>query len=173
MAANVMSTVRKQKTGQVFLCSPHFLLLMQSGIPAHLTEMPKFRAGVLTSINLIQIIPQSHAQKFVSIVILNPVKLAVRIKHHRWVLDLQYMLGKIWGPATVGTFLGSQRIVTILSQAFCFPILEPNTKPSIQWELRIRRILNLEREIMFSLVLSRIEFSMRFRFKKKKTCGPE
>lgn len=87
MTGHIMSTIRNQRTGQIYLHSAPFLLFMQYGTPARVMAMPMFRGVILTSINLIWIIPHSHAQKFVPTVILNPVKLAVNSNHRRWVLD--------------------------------------------------------------------------------------
>lgn len=87
MTGRMMSTIRNQRTGQIHLHSAPFLLFTQYGTPACITAMPMFRVVILTSINLFQIIPYSQAQKFVPIVILNPVKLAVNSNHRRWVLD--------------------------------------------------------------------------------------
>lgn len=90
MTGHIMSTIRNQRTGQIYLHSVPFLpflLFMQYGTPDHVMAMPMFRVVILTSINLIWIIPHSHAQKFVPTVILNPVKLAVNSNHRRWVLD--------------------------------------------------------------------------------------
>jgi hypothetical protein len=61
MTGHVMLTTRNQRTGQIHLLSAPFLLFMQNGTPARVMAMPMSRVVILTSINLIWIIPYSHA----------------------------------------------------------------------------------------------------------------
>jgi hypothetical protein len=46
-------------------------------------QLPTFRVGLLTSINLIQELPHWNTQRFVSWVIVDLMELTISIKHHR------------------------------------------------------------------------------------------
>jgi hypothetical protein len=46
------------------------------------THNPRLRVGLPTSINLIWIIPQRQAQRFVFTVILNAIQLTAKVNHH-------------------------------------------------------------------------------------------
>lgn len=63
----------------VLSCLPPFYLVQD---PAHGMVLPTFRMGLPTSINLMEVVSHGHGPRFVSMVILNPAKLTIKMNHH-------------------------------------------------------------------------------------------
>ena len=63
------------------LCSAHFLLSMQSRFPSN--SAAHVRVGLFISGKPVQKIPQRHAKRCISKVILDSVKLTIKINHHK------------------------------------------------------------------------------------------
>lgn len=75
----LVSCIHSEEAGRWILCSAHALLILWSRTPAYGMVPPTFRVGLSCPLKLFGKHPLRHTQRCVSMVLLNPIRLTVKI----------------------------------------------------------------------------------------------